>query len=273
MEYKISIFLPNYNEQKHAVRCISSILQQNYKNYEAFFIDDCSTDCSVASVKSIVSSDTRFKLIEKNENKGVFDSFEIFLTNFSGDLLCSLGSDDMFLDKNYLLDAVDGIKAHPEAGGFFGRTALLSEETGQISGIMGNAPQLGFINKMNARKAFFSNNLFIPGHSLIIKSLMVKKYGINYRELGPQQDFFANHLYSMKHGIIFSDKAYTCMNLKKGNTNFSSNGNLWEMTARLEIVERKFREWIPFTDEIEKLLPSWRARWTIDAIRKTGANI
>lgn len=102
---------------------------------------------------------------------------------------------------------------------------------------------------------------------------MESRYGINFAELGPQQDFFANHLYAMNHGVIFSEKAYTCMNIKPDNKNFSSAGNLWEMTDRLKMVEDKFRIMMDFCPQMELLLPKWRAWWTLDAIRKTGVKI
>ncbi|MCF0125657.1 MAG: glycosyltransferase, partial [Clostridia bacterium] len=40
----VSIIIPVYNAEKYIEETIESIENQTYKNYEAIFIDDCSTD-------------------------------------------------------------------------------------------------------------------------------------------------------------------------------------------------------------------------------------
>lgn len=40
----LSIIIPVYNSHDTLERCISFILNQNYKDFEAIFVDDCSTD-------------------------------------------------------------------------------------------------------------------------------------------------------------------------------------------------------------------------------------
>ena len=47
VDYKIGIIIPNYNYEHTIEKCLNSIFNQTYKNYEIIFIDDCSTDDSV----------------------------------------------------------------------------------------------------------------------------------------------------------------------------------------------------------------------------------
>lgn len=47
VNYKIGIIIPNYNYEHTIEKCLTSIFNQTYKNYEIIFVDDCSTDSSV----------------------------------------------------------------------------------------------------------------------------------------------------------------------------------------------------------------------------------
>jgi glycosyltransferase involved in cell wall biosynthesis len=42
----VSILIANYNNKKFLKKCITSCLNQNYKNIEIIIFDDCSTDGS-----------------------------------------------------------------------------------------------------------------------------------------------------------------------------------------------------------------------------------
>ena len=47
IDYKIGIIIPNYNYEHTIEKCLTSIFNQKYKNYEIIFVDDMSTDNSV----------------------------------------------------------------------------------------------------------------------------------------------------------------------------------------------------------------------------------
>ena len=63
-DYKIGIIIPNYNYEHTIEKCLTSILNQTYTNYEIIFVDDMSTDNSVKIVQ-----DTYLKWLVKNGNK------------------------------------------------------------------------------------------------------------------------------------------------------------------------------------------------------------
>lgn len=46
-DYKIGIIIPNYNYEHTIEKCLNSIFNQTYKNYEIIFVDDMSTDNSI----------------------------------------------------------------------------------------------------------------------------------------------------------------------------------------------------------------------------------
>lgn len=66
----ISIIIPVYNAAKYLNRCIESILQQSYKNWELILLDDGSTDDSFAICESYMRLDSRIKVFHQ-ANAGV----------------------------------------------------------------------------------------------------------------------------------------------------------------------------------------------------------
>ena len=52
-KFFFTIIVPVYNSEKFIKRCISSILNQNFFDYEIIIINDCSTDASNRICKSL----------------------------------------------------------------------------------------------------------------------------------------------------------------------------------------------------------------------------
>ena len=69
MSAKISVIVPVYNVENYVERCIDSILDQTYKNFELIIIDDGSTDGSGSIVDRYVDTDPRVTVIHV-QNKG-----------------------------------------------------------------------------------------------------------------------------------------------------------------------------------------------------------
>ena len=67
---KFKVIIPSYNCSEYIEKCINSLINQDYENYECFIIDDCSTDNTYELVNSLIENDERFILIKNNENCG-----------------------------------------------------------------------------------------------------------------------------------------------------------------------------------------------------------
>ena len=100
MEDKISIIIPIFNAEKYLERCISSVLNQTYKNFEAILVDDGSTDNSSLICDNYALKDKRIKIIHK-KNGGVSSARNVGVENSEGKYIVFMDSDD-FIDTDCL---------------------------------------------------------------------------------------------------------------------------------------------------------------------------
>jgi len=69
-KYFISVILPTYNCSRFLEKSISSVLNQNYKNFELIIVDDCSTDSSIKIIKDFIRKDKRIRYFKTEKNSG-----------------------------------------------------------------------------------------------------------------------------------------------------------------------------------------------------------
>lgn len=93
MTPKVSMIVPVYNAEKTIGRCIDSIINQEYADFELLLMDDGSKDSSGAICDAYAEKDSRVKVIHK-ENSGVSDTRNQALDMARGTYLQFLDADD-----------------------------------------------------------------------------------------------------------------------------------------------------------------------------------
>lgn len=88
---KISIVIPIYNAEKFLVECITSALNQTYKNIEIIAVNDGSTDSSLSILKNF---EKEIKIIDK-KNGGTASALNTGIRNMTGDWFKWLSADDL----------------------------------------------------------------------------------------------------------------------------------------------------------------------------------
>lgn len=91
---RVSIIVPAYNAVGKIERCLRSIQNQTFSDFEALVIDDKSQDNTIDIVKSIIDGDKRFKLICLESNCGVAEVRNYGLSHFKGKYVSFVDSDD-----------------------------------------------------------------------------------------------------------------------------------------------------------------------------------
>lgn len=95
-----SIVIPVYNCEKYLNKCIDSVLNQTFENFEVLLIDDGSTDRSRKICDEYLKKDKRIKVIHQ-KNSGVSSARNVGIDMAKGKYLSFLDSDD-YVDEYWL---------------------------------------------------------------------------------------------------------------------------------------------------------------------------
>ena len=126
VELAISIIVPVYNVEKYLNRCLDSILNQTFTDFELILIDDGSTDSSGAICDEFSLLDQRV-VVRHKENGGICSARNLGLDISQGDYIGFCDSDDLInkymagsiiryeLAKNNLKILVDVLNKSPSA--------------------------------------------------------------------------------------------------------------------------------------------------------------
>ena len=90
---KVSVIIPFYKVEKHIIKCLSSVKEQSFTDFECILIDDESPDNTYELAKNFIGCDKRFKII-RQKNKGLGGARNTGLANACGDYVAFLDSDD-----------------------------------------------------------------------------------------------------------------------------------------------------------------------------------
>lgn len=107
---RFSIIIPVYNSQEYLVRCLDSVLKNEFSDFEVICVDDGSVDASGLILEQYRNKDSRVKVIHK-QNGGVSSARNVALEIANGEYLCFCDSDD-YVNENMLLEIDREIKRH-----------------------------------------------------------------------------------------------------------------------------------------------------------------
>jgi glycosyltransferase involved in cell wall biosynthesis len=136
-----SVVIPVYNRQSDIRRCIQSVLEQTFKNFECIVVDDCSTDKTVEIIQSI--HDDRVELIQHEYNRGVCPARGTGTKHAKADWLIYLDS-DWTLKPDALFVFCDCIRSVSDKVGIIG--ARIQIDNGEIWPTIMPQGEIGYID-------------------------------------------------------------------------------------------------------------------------------
>jgi len=109
MNYKVFVLILGYNDLKNLDECLSSLLNQDYKNYEIWFADNNSKDGSVEFINKKFSKIKTFQFKENSGYAGGNNRLIKKAFKFGADFCLVLNADTK-VDKNLISTLVDSYK-------------------------------------------------------------------------------------------------------------------------------------------------------------------
>jgi len=163
---KFSIIVATYNSEQTISRCLLSLINQTYQDFEIIIFDKLSHDRTSQIVKKIQRKDNRIKFFSEDDINH-YDAFNKAIRVSKGDWIYILGSDDFLTDSNVLKD-VSILLDHKKSYIFYGKVNVIDKDEKSINVVGDVWDKIG--------NNFFSY-MSIPHQGVFHYKLLFKKYG------------------------------------------------------------------------------------------------
>lgn len=147
MKINISVVVPVYNVEGYVEKCINSILEQTYNNFELLLIDDGSTDDSGKICEKYSENYENVKTFHKH-NGGLSDARNFGMKQANGRYFAFIDADD-YVDSCYLeilykminefkvqISCVNSIREYPSSGERFSKLKKIAVKYEKINRTM-----------------------------------------------------------------------------------------------------------------------------------------
>ena len=113
-----SVIIPVYNAEGFIRECLNSLLDQDFTNWEAVMVDDCSKDRSLKLIEEMVGHDSRFRVLRHEKNKGAAAARNFAINQARGLWCCFLDSDNQ-MRPGYMREVYEKVSALDDRYGIF----------------------------------------------------------------------------------------------------------------------------------------------------------
>lgn len=174
MKPLVSVIMPAYNGERFIAEAIQSIISQTYENWELMIIEDKSTDGTLDIIRSF--SDSRIKLFENAQNRGIVYNTNYGIDNSSGKYIALLDDDDVAMKDRFEYQ-VDFLEKHDEVDVLGGWNRVI-DENGDLIKI--DTEPLKNPKLIEAYQLFFKK--LFTDCTVMYRRDFLDKNGIRYRE-------------------------------------------------------------------------------------------
>lgn len=236
----ITVIIPIYNSSKYLNKCIRSVLEQTYSDFELLLINDGSTDNSCEICNDWVEKDHRVKYFYKN-NSGASSARNYGLNMAQGEWIIFIDSDDFVLPE-YLADLYKVVKDNP--------CIDLC-----ISGL------LIYRNGEKSQSICFQNSIYSSkDYSQLFAKLKIHKFGYSVGKLY-KMSIIAEHNIRFDDNICIAEDSIFMMNyilkcsqiafIDKCNYIYRVHAN--SLSTSVSIYEREFYSYNAYRDVINDM--------------------
>ena len=173
----ISVVIPVYNTSSYLARCIDSIFEQDLKDVELIFIDDCSTDNSFEVLNQFLKGreSENLTIVKNPKNLGSGETRNKGISLAKGDYVIFVDSDD-YVTSDYFQVLKNAIESRPDIV-VFDMTEIWTNKTVLKHVDLPDSPlesvELLLLNKMHNSlcNKMFKRSMFLKHDIRITKGL------------------------------------------------------------------------------------------------------
>lgn len=160
-----SIILPVRNGGEYVKQCVNSILHQSMKGFNLLILDNCSTDGTLAWLKSL--KDPRISIYESTISLSIEDNWKRIVSIKKNEFVTLIGHDDI-LHEDYLSVMNDLIEKYPEASLYQTHFTYIDEKGKKVRSCktMAEKETAG-----DFLESFLTNNIDIMGTGFMMRSI------------------------------------------------------------------------------------------------------
>ena len=220
MGEKISVIVPVYNVEASLERCVESILQQTYANFELILINDGSTDSSGLICDHLASQYENIKVYHI-ENAGVSNARNMGIQLATGAWITFIDSDD-FVTQDYLATLASAVEG--ENIGFV-IAPLHHIKNGIVTDLPPHSGKTELWSTEETMKELLmtTRTSFFPVAKLFKRDLLAdEKFNTNYH-LAEDALFLTELLLKTRCSSVFIDKPIYYYDHREGSATTSVN--------------------------------------------------
>lgn len=180
----ISIIVPSYNVEKYLLRCLDSINNQSFQDYEVILVNDGSTDSTGDICEQYCRKHPKFRVIHKH-NEGLGYARNTGLDYAKGKYICFIDSDD-YIEKDMLKNLYECLKANNAdtcIGGFKRVFSNRTEEhTNPLAGKVFNKDNIKdeILVRMLGKRSNGADNLEMSVWKILFSNKIIKENNIRF---------------------------------------------------------------------------------------------
>ena len=114
-EPMVSVIVLNWNGKRFLDKCLSSLLNQDYSNFEVLLVDNGSSDDSVEFVRTVFGKDDKLRIVALRENYGFSKGNKIGIQHARGDYVIILNNDTE-VKKNFVKELTKTAESEDQIG-------------------------------------------------------------------------------------------------------------------------------------------------------------
>ena len=253
MSSKVSVIVPVYNAEKYINNCISSLINQTYKNLEIIIIDDASLDNSKDIIKKYASLDKRIRPIYSEINQGVSKSRNIGLRTYTGDYVFFMDADDYIKENTIELMLKDSKKYNADLVENY-HLIIYRNNNKEYKFTEKKVPKNNLImGSLKDNLDILTKSTYITGkliHKSLLKNLFFNENLRRYEDL-----VFDHELKNRTRNMLFQNKVlYVYYQVSNSLTNSLGKKHITYLDASKEVLDIYKNSSNRIKDEIESLL-------------------